>query len=65
MIVVVKVSPVTVCEAQSVASAVLVLTVSVVAPLELMVSEVPLATSPAATLNVGVSGTVSSALPSS
>ncbi|CDE58156.1 unknown [Prevotella sp. CAG:873] len=54
-----------VCVVQSAAYAVLDFRVSDVAPFDLMVTDVPLATSPGVTLNVGVSGAVSTAPPSS
>lgn len=49
-------SPVTVCEVQSAASAVLDLISSDVAPDEVIVTDVSLATSPGVMLNVGVAG---------
>ena len=53
--------PAMVSVVQSVASAVLDLMVSDVAPFDEMVTDVPLATSPGVTLNVGFSGFVSGA----
>lgn len=49
------------CIVQSAASAVLDFRVSDVAPFDEMVTDVPLATSPGVTLNVGFSGFVSGA----